>query len=252
MRLALITGGARRLGRAIVRHLVNKNYRVIFTYNESTTAALDLCNELNSLHDKDVCGMVQGNLLEKEDTYRMIRDIEGSPLFVNCKEGLHLIHNASIYKSSSLIDMSLEEQLNLQRQYNRIHMEAPLQINLSLLKHFKTVKNASIIGITDCSRDRSWKDLASYTASKAGLRQLLVNLAGELPQHIPHLRCNTISPGAIVKPENVDENIDNIVQEIPLKRLGTPTEIGEAVHFLCESEYINGTNIKVDGGWSLT
>ena len=96
MRLALITGGARRLGRAIVRHLVNKNYRVIFTYNESTTAALNLCNELNSLHDKDVCGMVQGNLLEKEDTYRMIRDIEGSPLFVNCNEGLHLIHNASI------------------------------------------------------------------------------------------------------------------------------------------------------------
>lgn len=253
MHLALITGGARRLGCAMVRYLVENDYKVIFTYKESTTAALELCDELNNSHKREVCGMVQGDLLEEEDTNRMLRDIEASALFRgDSKEGLHLVHNASVYKSSSLTDTPLEQQLVLQRQYNRIHMEAPLQISLSLLNHFKTAKNASIVGITDCSRDRAWKDLASYAASKAGLQQLMVNLAGELPQHVPHLRCNTISPGAIMKPEHVEENMESIVQNIPLKRMGKPKEIAEAVRFLCESTYINGANIKVDGGWSLT
>jgi pteridine reductase len=110
-------------------------------------------------------------------------------------------------------------------------------------------KKGSVIGMVDTSWDHAWEELAHYTATKAALRQLLINLAGELA---PEIRVNGIAPGAILAAAWEKERFEKILEKVPLGRAGTPEDIAGAVKFLADASYITGFILPVDGGWSLT
>ena len=155
-----------------------------------------------------------------------------------------LIHNASIYRKEDFEQVTGQ----LLRDYSRIHFEVPFLLTQALLPKIKSRKG-SVIGIVDTSWNHSWEGLSHYTATKGALRQLLVNLAGELA---PDVRVNGIAPGAIIAAEWEQESFDKIVESVPLRRAGDPIDIANAVKFLADADYITGYILPVDGGWSLT
>jgi pteridine reductase len=103
--------------------------------------------------------------------------------------------------------------------------------------------------MVDTSWNHAWEELAHYTATKGALRQLIVNLAGELA---PEIRVNGIAPGAILAASWEKERFAKILEKVPLGKAGKPEDIANAVKFLANAEYITGFILPVDGGWSLT
>ena len=148
-------------------------------------------------------------------------------------------------KSNASLCFGLNQLL---RDYSRIHFEVPFLLTQALLPKLKSIKG-SVVGIVDTSWNHAWEGLSHYTATKGALRQLLVNLAGELA---PDVRVNGIAPGAIIAAEWEQESFDKIVESVPLRRAGDPIDIANAVKFLADADYITGYILPVDGGWSLT
>ena len=141
------------------------------------------------------------------------------------EEGLDvLVHNASVYSQTPIEELSLETM----RFLNRLHVEAPLQLSQGLV-HLLASVNGSIVGMTDTSAGKAWEQLSHYTSSKAGLRQLMFNLAGE---YAPRVRVNCVAPGAILSADWEHEHFNKIVQSIPLRRSGDPGDVAGAVFFL--------------------
>ena len=100
----------------------------------------------------------------------------------------------------------------------------------------------------DTSLGRSWEGLSHYTSTKAGLRQLMMNLAGDLA---PEVRVNCIAPGAIMAAPWEAEHFASVIERVPLGRGGSPQDVAKALMFLVQSEYLSGQVINVDGGWSV-
>jgi NAD(P)-dependent dehydrogenase (short-subunit alcohol dehydrogenase family) len=154
-----------------------------------------------------------------------------------------LVHNASIYNSKDYASVSLDEL----RLNNRIHIEVPFLLTQSLSPALKAASGC-VIGMVDTSLGRAWEGLAHYTASKAGLRQLMMNLAGDLA---PDVRVNCVAPGAIMAAPWEAEHFASVIEKVPLGRGGTPEDVANAVSFLVRSPYLSGQVIEVDGGWSV-
>ncbi|MDP6869446.1 MAG: SDR family oxidoreductase [Candidatus Poseidoniaceae archaeon] len=237
MPLAVITGGARRIGAAITSHLLDQGWIVILHCNNSVVQAKQLLQ-------KGRGGLVKGDLSNDDDLFRIIEEIDGHKL-VESEGGIDLlIHNASIYKQEDFSTITPQEL----RRFSRIHLDAPFFITQGLSPKLKK-KKGCVIGIVDTSWNHAWKDLSHYTATKGSLRQLIVNLAGELA---PEIRVNGIAPGAIIAASWEKERFNEIVRKVPLGRPGDPLDIAKAIEFLYNADYITGYILPVDGGWSLT
>jgi len=237
MRLAVITGGARRIGATIVNMLFDDDWAVIIHCNRSVTQARHLAKRGKG-------AVVSGDLSNDEDLFRLIEEIHDHELVEEAGGIDLLIHNASIYNQEDFATVTPQEL----RRFSSIHLDAPFFITQGLVPKLKA-KNGSVIGMVDTSWDHAWEELAHYTATKAALRQLLINLAGELA---PEIRVNGIAPGAILAAAWEKERFEKILEKVPLGRAGTPGDIASAVKFLADADYITGFILPVDGGWSLT
>ena len=237
MRVAVITGGAKRIGASIVSMLLEDGWAVIVHCNRSITQARHLIQRGKG-------AVVSGDLSNDDELFRVIEEIHDHEL-VNEAEGIDLlIHNASIYSQTEFSKVTPQEL----RRFTSIHLDAPFFITQGLVPKIKA-KKGSVIGIVDTSWGQSWEELSHYTATKAALRQLLLNLSGELA---PDIRVNGIAPGAILAASWEKERFDEIVKNIPLRRAGEPKDIANAVKFLSEAQYITGFILPVDGGWSIS
>ena len=237
MRVAVITGGAKRIGASIVSMLLEDGWAVIVHCNRSITQARHLIQRGKG-------AVVSGDLSNDDELFRVIEEIHDHEL-VNEAVGIDLlIHNASIYSQTEFSKVTPQEL----RRFTSIHLDAPFFITQGLVPKIKA-KKGSVIGIVDTSWGQSWEELSHYTATKAALRQLLLNLSGELA---PDIRVNGIAPGAILAASWEKERFDEIVKNIPLRRAGEPKDIANAVKFLSEAQYITGFILPVDGGWSIS
>lgn len=237
MRVAVITGGARRIGAAITNMLIDEGWAVIIHCNRSVTQAKHLIKRGKG-------AIVSGDLSNDEELFRIIEEIHDHEL-VDEAGGIDLlVHNASIYNQEDFATVTPQEL----RRFSSIHLDAPFFITQGLVPKLKA-KKGSVIGMVDTSWDHAWEELAHYTATKAALRQLLINLAGELA---PEIRVNGIAPGAILAAAWEKERFEKILEKVPLGRAGTPEDIAGAVKFLADASYITGFILPVDGGWSLT
>ncbi len=237
MRVAVVTGGARRIGATIVNSLIDDGWAVIVHCNRSLTQARQLIQRGQG-------AIVSGDLSNDEDLFRIIEEIHDHELVAQAGGIDLLVHNASIYNQEDFSTVTPQEL----RRFSSIHLDAPFFITQGLVPKLKA-KKGSVIGMVDTSWNHAWEELAHYTSTKAALRQLLVNLAGELA---PDIRVNGIAPGAILAAEWEKERFEEVLKRVPLGRAGKPEDIAHAVKFLSEAEYITGFILPVDGGWSLT
>ncbi len=236
-----MTGSGRRIGASIIRKFASEGYAVLIHVSTSLDAGELLKSEL--VENGCKADVLQADLSDENQTSVLLENIRKHP-FVIERNGIDvLVHNASVYSQVSIEELSLETM----RFLNRLHIEAPLQISQGLYPLLSAVRG-SIIALTDTSAGKAWDQLSHYTSSKAGLRQLMLNLAGE---YAPKVRVNCVAPGAILSADWEHDHFTKIIQSIPLKRSGDVEDISGAVFFFATSPYLTGQELFVDGGWAL-
>jgi pteridine reductase len=235
---ALITGAARRVGRAIALELAQAEYDIAAHYNTSRDEAVALGREIESRGRRVT--LIQGDLADPDVWSRIVGEtVDGlGSLDV-------LINNASVFDVMSLESFDVDQwdrtlRVNVTAAAGLCHAAAP---------HLKRSRGA-IVNLTDVSAEAPWSEHLAYCASKAALVNLTKSLARSLA---PEVRVNAVSPGIAVFPDDYDEATRRgLIAKVPLRRPGSPEEIAKTVHFLCASaDYMTGQIINVDGGRSI-
>ena len=240
-KVVMITGAARRIGAALVRHLHQSGLNVILHYRNSENAATALAQELNAKRS-DSIKLLQGDLKEYANIPGLITQAAG--LFGGIDV---LINNASSFYPTHLdeINETLWEDLL------GVNLKAPLFLTQAVAPYLKDSQGC-IINIIDIHADRPLQDYPVYCIAKAGLAMLTKTMALQLA---PAVRVNGIAPGAIMWPEQ--QHYEGMHQEIisrtALKRAGNPKDIADTALFLIHhANYITGQIIAVDGGRTLS
>ena len=241
--VALVTGGGRRIGAEITTSLIADGWYVLVHVRSSQKEASVLLESKKKPSGGAAGEVIVADLATDEGLAHLIEQTHAALKGQNA-DGLGvLVHNASIYKSKAYESVSLDEL----RLNTRIHLEVPFMLTQALVPVLKAV-NGCVIGMIDTSLGRSWEGLSHYTSTKAGLRQLMMNLAGDLA---PEVRVNCIAPGAIMAAPWEAEHFASVIERVPLGRGGSPQDVAKARMFLVQSEYLSVQVINVDGGWAV-
>lgn len=234
--VALITGGAKRIGRAISEFLHQKNICVVIHCRTAITEAQQLADKFNA-ERKNSALVIQADLKNKDQHEKIVGEIlkKWGRLDV-------LVNNASIFYPTPFKETSAANFDALMTS----NLKAPFFLTQAALKPLQE-NSGCVINITDIHAQKPLKFYSLYTMSKAALKMMTESLARELA---PAIRVNAVAPGAILSPaENPDLLLrEKIMQKIPLKRQGQPMDVAKAVWFLIDSPYITGQTIVVDGG----
>ena len=234
-RVALVTGGPKRVGRAIVEKLSAQGFAVAFTYNTSADEADSLAKRING------CA-IAADLSRPEEAVEHIRKS-----FAEFADRLDiLVNNASAYLPGRLRDTDMK----LMQTVAAIHVQSPLLLAKSFEK-FLRASRGHIVNMIDLLAERPWPEYLIYCASKAALLNLTMGLARELA---PEVTVNGVAPGVVEWPPGYPEaEKEKYLKRVPLGRAGTPQDVANLVHFLCTAgSYITGQIIRLDGGRSIT
>lgn len=237
---ALVTGGTRGIGYAIVKKFVAEGCRVAFSYVSSKERATAIEQEFNSSSI-----VVKGYASDAGDYQQseqlvdaVIRDFGSIHILVN---------NAGITRDNLLLRMS-------EAQWDEV-MHANLKSVFNLTKHVSKLmlraKSGAIINLSSIIGEKGQAGQSNYAATKAGIIGFTKSIADEFGSR--SIRCNAIAPGFIetdmtgVLPDDIKLNILN---QIPMKRMGTAEEVANAALFLASdlSTYVSGQVLSVCGG----
>jgi len=244
--VALITGAARRIGAEIATMLHKNGYHVVIHYHHSKTEAEALVNTLNARR-ADSAFAISTDLGNEQGCADLIEKT------LSVKGRLDaLINNASVFYPTTVDTVSNEQWQHI---FNT-NLRAPFLLAQNAASSLKK-SSGSIVNITDIHGSRPLKGYSVYSMSKAGLISMTQSLARELS---PEVRVNSVSPGAILWPEQEeseqeskeDNSHQEILNRIPLRRLGSAENIAQTVLFLLQNNYMTGQTINVDGGRSLS
>lgn len=237
--VALVTGSAKRLGKAIIEHLHANQYNVIIHCNHSRDQADALAAKLN--HERpDSAKVIQGDITDEKALAGIAEQAKTAFSRLDL-----LVNNASSFypTDNNAPDPQAWQDLT------GTNMKAPYHLSCLLSPELAQTEGA-IVNLVDIHADRPLKGHTVYCMAKAGLKMMIKSLACEFA---PRIRVNGISPGAILWPEQAldEQQKASIVKQIALKRLGEPSDIAATVLFLAQAPYITGQIIAVDGGRSL-
>ena len=240
---ALVTGGSRGIGRAIIEEFAKYGVNVVFTYQSSEKTANELSEKLSNEEVK---------VFSFKANASFYKDAEDSVNF--CIEKLGgldiLVNNAGITKDNLLMRMTEEDfdsviDANLKSVFN---------YTKAAIKPFISQKKGKIINISSVVGIIGNPGQSNYVASKAGVIGFTKSIAKELASR--NITCNAIAPGFIKTDmtEKLNEKqIEAIMSNVPLKRMGEPKDVANAVLFLASdlSDYITGQVLVVDGGLAM-
>jgi len=236
----LITGASKRIGASCARLLHEQGCNVILHYNASKQDALQLCSELNQ-ERPDSARVMQADLLNREQLQNLAHQaaVAWGGLDV-------LINNASSFYPTALADVT-------EAQWDELlgsNLKAPFFLTQALA-NILSERQGCVVNIVDIHAERGLKGYPVYSIAKAGLAAMTKILAKELG---PSVRVNGVAPGAIIWPEfdMSEEDKNEILQRVALRRHGQPADIAKAVLFLVrDAEYVTGQILSVDGGRTL-
>lgn len=238
-KVALVTGGIRRLGRYISYFLADEGYDLALIYHSST---------------KDELRKTRVHLNIKRVSYKFykcdLRDLTQLKTTIN-KIGIDfnkidlLINNSGTIQKVEFKDISqklFDDTIN-------INLRAALFTSKYCLKYLEKAEKPSIINIASLGGLQNWANYFPYSISKTAVIKLTYLLAKKLA---PKIRVNAIAPGTIIiEGEEKGTPEKTLLKRIPLNRYGNPSDIIEAIRFLINDEYVTGQVIAVDGGRTL-
>ncbi len=235
-KVALITGGVRRLGKKISLALTGMGYDLAIIYNSSSPAELKKTKaELGAYGIKFKfykCDLK--NITKLKSTINKIgSDFKKIDLLVN---------NSGVIIKVEFTDITPE----LFDNTIAVNLKAPLFVTQFALKYLNKAKEPLVINIASLGGLQNWTGYIPYSTSKTGLVKLTYLLARKLA---PKIRVNAIAPGTIIikgEEKGTPSKID--VSKIPLNKYGTPEDIISAVKFIIDCKYLTGHVIPIDGG----
>jgi len=239
--VAIVTGGTRGIGQAIVRALVGKGYAVVLTYRNDDKAAKALQRQMKAL-DANI-------VIRKSDVgiYENARDIIGQVVRDFGRIDV-LVNNAGEIIDQPLYLMQEEEW----DQVIRTNLKGTFNFCKAATPHMIRQRRGRIINMASVSALHGVVGQTNYSAAKGAIVAFSRSLAKELGRF--NITVNVLSPGLIETEmiRNISkESRATYLQRIPLGRLGKPTEVAEAAMFLIDAgTYLTGSVIVVDGGMS--
>jgi len=237
-KIAIVTGGSKGIGRAIVEALVKRGCRVAFTYKSGKEAAVALQEQVKG-RTVAYCLDVRNTQKIKKMVDEVKREFGGLNILINnagvtCDKALMMMQDRDWH---DIIDTNLNGTYNMTRA-----------CITTLMKQ----KEGCIINISSISGIIGLPGQTNYSASKAGIIGFTKALAKEVGAY--NIRVNAIAPG-FIKTELLNEVKDKeeFLKWVPFARFGHPCEVAELAAFLASSkaEYITGEVIKIDGGLAI-
>jgi 3-oxoacyl-[acyl-carrier protein] reductase len=237
MKHILITGASGGIGSAIARELASPGCSLFLHYNNNRTSVQKLGSECEQ-KGAAVC-LVQSDLTSDNGDEQLLEQIPKGLAFEI------IVHNAGTSQFGLFTDMTNKQLIEMMN----IHLMNPMKITRSLLppmidkRHGKIIMISSIWGLTGASCE------VGYSAAKGGMNSFIKGLAKEVAPS--HIQVNGVAPGAIETSMLVREHVEELKDEIPANRIGTPEDVANAVHFLASdrANYINGQIISINGAW---
>ncbi len=232
---ALVTGGARRLGRAIALGLAGAGANIALHYHTSAEEAAAVAAEIRRLGVK--VATVQGNLAHVAEAERVVDEAAAAWGRLDI-----LVNNAAILSQTpcgTVTAAQWEALLNT-------NLRGPFFCAQRAGQIMPQNDGGVIINFTDTGVDLAWRGYLPYLISKAGVEMMTYGLAKELA---PTVRVNAIAPGPVLLVEgHTPAERDQFIHNTLLKRLGGAESIVEAVLYLVRAEFVTGVVLRVDGG----
>jgi pteridine reductase len=235
-RVALVTGAAKRLGRAVALHLAREGADIVVHYRGSEAEAAQTVSEIEALGRRALA--LSADLREVKSIPRLFA--EAAKHFGRLDI---LVNNAAVFFAAR-VETATEEQWNTALDTNLKAQFFCAQAAAPLLKESRGV----IVNFTSIGGLLPWPDYVPYCVSKAGVIMLTRCLARALA---PEVRVNAVAPGTISMPGDPPEWQADYIRLAPLKRTGSPGDVAEAVSFLIRSPFITGQVLVLDAGRTL-
>ncbi|OGI10222.1 MAG: hypothetical protein A3I68_08025 [Candidatus Melainabacteria bacterium RIFCSPLOWO2_02_FULL_35_15] len=229
---ALITGSAKRIGKAIAIHLAESGFDIALHYNTSKADAKKVLKEIKDKGQN--CVLFQFDLTNTKDILFLINKVKQSFPSLSL-----LINNASIFAESSF----LKSDIAFFENHFNINFKAPFFLSQSFAK---SIKKGHIINLLDTNITRDRTKYFIYNLTKKMLSEFTKMAAAELA---PDIRVNAIAPGRIIPPLNKEkEYLKHSLDSVPLEKWGSIQNILQSIDFLCENDYLTGQCIFAGGG----
>ncbi len=233
-RIALVTGGAHRVGRALALALARAGCDVAVHYHSSADAAARTVHEIQALGRRAVA--LHADLACAD---------AAAPLVEQCVAALGgldiLVNSAALFERAPVaaIDAAAWDRVQA------VNLRAPFLLSRAAAPHLAR-RGGTIVNITDLSAFQPWPSYAHHAVSKAGLAHLTRVLARALA---PAVRVNAIAPGTVLPPAG-DAEAESADRRV-LATAGTPADVERALLYLVQSPFVTGEVLVVDGGRML-
>ena len=233
-RVALVTGGAVRLGRAIALGLAEAGYDLVVHYGSSAGPARDVVRRAEALGREAVTAA--GDLTDPDSATSVVEAARARFGRLDL-----VVNNAASFEAGHLMDVDADAwdavmHLNVRAPHLVVRAAAPL------LRESR----GGVINLVDLSAFQPWTGYPAHAVSKAALAHLTRVQARALA---PEIRVNAIAPGAVLPPEDTSpEELERLRRTTPLGRLGDPSDVVRAVLYLADSPFVTGQILAVDGG----
>lgn len=239
-KVALVTGATRGIGKEIAKTFAKEGYDIAINYRKENEDLENTKNEIEAIGVK--CLTVQGDVSNFEDCERFVKEIIDEYGKIDV-----LVNNAGITKDTLLMRMQKEDF----DQVVDVNLGGTFNVTKNVINYMLKAKTGRIINISSVVGVSGNAGQTNYAASKAGIIGFTKSLAKEVASR--SILVNAVAPGFIeTDMTNVlkDEVKEGIAKQIPLKRMGTVSDVANVVKFLAsdESAYITGQVINVDGG----
>lgn len=237
-KVALVTGGAVRVGKAVTLLLAHAGAHVVINYHNSDAAADETAAEVRALGVEALpvqCDV--SNQMQVEGMAQVIESAFG---------GVDIIVNSASHFGRTPFptdDAHVHEEW---RTVTRILIDGPWYVCNALVPGMRRRGGGVIINIADLAADFPWRGFAAHGAGKAALLAFTRQLALELA---PSIRANAVSPGYILPPPGHSEaRVQEAAQRTLLGTIGSPEDVAQAVRYLIEADFVTGETLYVDGG----
>jgi pteridine reductase len=236
-RVALVTGGAHRLGRAIALALGRAGADVAIHYNRSEQQALAVRAELAALGV--AAALIPGDLSVVAEAEQVV-----DAAIEQWGRLDLLVNNAGIWGSSPLGSVSEARWDELMNTNARGAFFTSQRASAAL-----RAARGAIVNIADVGALRPWRNHTPYLVSKGAVITLTQALAKDLA---PDVRVNAVAPGPVMLPDDwTPEQAERAARSVLLRRVGSAEDVAQAVVYLAQAEYVTGVVLPVDGGQRL-
>jgi pteridine reductase len=233
-RVALVTGAGRRVGRAIALALGRRGARVAVHYHASADGALETARAIE--REGAEARTFQADLSAADAPARLVAQVAAA------FGGLDVLVNSAAVMLRTPVGTVTTDEWDAMFALN---LRAPFfaaQAAADLLR----ARRGAVVNIADLAALETWPAYVPHGITKAGVVQLTRSLARVLA---PEVRVNAVAPGPVQLPEEwTREDAERLARTTPLRRLGSPDDVSQAVLYLLEADYVTGEVLVVDGG----